>query len=119
MVADQPLTDLDLVKLAKHHQISKFRGIYMRDDLPSTPPRKEESAIVNLDSKVGTGSHWVCYRKKGSHVLYFDSFGDLPPPLELLRYWGPKATVHYNYKRKQSFNSFNCGHLCIEFLSKH
>lgn len=91
----------------------------MRNCLPTSPPHKEEAAVVNLDVSTGPGTHWVCYRKKGSVVHYFDSFGDLPPPLELIHYWGPRVSIDYNYKRKQSFDSFNCGHLCIEFLAKH
>lgn len=88
----------------------------MRDDLPVTPYRNE-SAIVNLDSKLGQGTHWVCYKKTGSRVLYFDSFGDLRPPPELVRYLGSGVNIEYNYDRKQSFNSVICGHLCLEFLN--
>lgn len=88
----------------------------MRDNLPKSP-LVNESAIVNLDSKFGHGTHWVCYKKIGTRVLYFDSFGDLRPPPELVRYLGPFAEIEYNYERKQSFDSVICGHLCLEFLT--
>ncbi len=116
---NRPLTNIDLVKLAKEYRIPHFRGVYMRDNLPRSTPHKEESAIVNLDSRTGPGTHWVCYNKKGMWVKYFDSFGDLQPPLELIRYWGPRVIVDYNSKRKQNFNSFNCGHLCLKFLKQN
>lgn len=107
------MTNYDLIKYAKQLNIPYFRGVYMRDELPKNP-RQYESAIVNLDSKHGDGTHWVCYRKRRDRVEYFDSFGNLRPPLELVRYLGPN--IEYNYDRKQRFNSVVCGHLCLQFL---
>lgn len=86
----------------------------MRDDLPARP-REYESAIVNLDSVRGSGTHWVCYRKKRNNVVYFDSFGNLPPPVELINYFG-SSNIQYNYERHQGFGSVICGHLCLKFL---
>lgn len=88
----------------------------MRDGLPSKV-RDVESAIVNLDSKSGTGTHWVCYTKSGDDVGYFDSFGDLPPPVELVKYLGKNAKIKYNYRRFQSADSVICGHLCLKRLA--
>lgn len=88
----------------------------MRDGLPKQV-RKYESAILNLDSKYGEGRHWVCYRKRGNRVEYFDSLGNFTQPRELLRYLGSGVTVNYNYKRKQDFDTVVCGHLCLKFLT--
>lgn len=87
----------------------------MRDTLPKTP-LKNESAIVNLDSQIGSGTHWVAYTKRHKNVWYFDSFGNLPPPKELVNYFGHNINIKYNYKRFQKLNSYNCGHLCLKFL---
>ena len=87
----------------------------MRNKLPVTGPHYQENAIVNLDDAEGPGTHWVAYRKKGNSVLYFDSFGDLQPPLDLLKYFNVPE-VKYNYKRFQNFNTHWCGHLCLKFL---
>lgn len=87
----------------------------MRNKLPNSP-RKIESAIINLDNFEGPGTHWVAYKKFGNSVLYYDSFGKLPPPLELLKYFGSNIKIKYNYNSDQSFNSFRCGHLCLKFL---
>lgn len=87
----------------------------MRNALPKRP-NVNESAIVNLDSDSGEGTHWVCYKKNGKSVMYFDSFGNLSPPSELINYFGPDTTVRYNYKRQQTFGSVICGHLCLQFL---
>lgn len=91
----------------------------MRNALPSKP-NLNESAIVNLDDKDGNGTHWVAYLKRGNKILYFDSFGDLGPPQELVKYFGGKetmtTTILYNTKRFQDFDSHTCGHLCLRFL---
>ncbi|KAJ8939269.1 hypothetical protein NQ318_015227 [Aromia moschata] len=79
------LFDIDLMKYAKLLKIKHFRGVFMRDSLRSIhPPRRLECAIINLDSTEGPGTHWVAYKKHGDNVLYFDSFGALKPPIELI-----------------------------------
>lgn len=87
----------------------------MRDKLPLRP-HVNESGIINLDTSKGPGTHWVCYKKTGNTVNYFDSFGNLKPPLELINYFGPDVKLKYNYTRKQAFSSVVCGHLCLKFL---
>lgn len=88
----------------------------MRNCLPRTGPRVNESAIVNLDDESGPGTHWVAYRKIGSDVIYFDSFGNLQPPKELVKYLKVDK-IKYNYNNYQNFDTFICGHLCLKFLS--
>ena len=85
----------------------------MRDALPKIPYTKE-CGIINLDSEKGAGTHWVAYYKNNNTIEYYDSFGNLQPPLEVLHYLRPNIT--YNYKRDQKFNTYNCGHLCLKFL---
>lgn len=94
----------------------------MRDTLPLHGARRHEAAIINLDSMQGVGTHWVAYRKDNGEVTYYDSFGDLPPPVELVRYLktGPEAAknIYYTYDRQQQFGTVWCGHLCLKFLLK-
>ena len=52
-----PLSDRDLYEYTKLLRIPYFRGVYMRDTLPSTSPWENESAIVNLDDATGPGTH--------------------------------------------------------------
>lgn len=87
----------------------------MRNKLPKSGPLKCESAIINLDEDVGPGTHWVAYKKMGKTVVYFDSFGNLQPPSELMRYFGV-GSVNYNYKGYQEYDTIECGHLCLKFL---
>ena len=86
----------------------------MKDELPSQP-WNEESAIVNLNNKDQPGSHWVCYVKQGNQVRYFDSFGGVPPPLEISRYLSG-CQISYNRLRHQRYSQQNCGQLCVRFL---
>lgn len=111
----RPLTNIDLLKLGKIMKIPHFRGVYMRDTLPASGPLQRESGIVNLDENAGPGTHWVAYKKTGRKVMYFDSFGDLQPPNELMSYFNV-GSVNYNYERYQEFDTIVCGHLCLKFL---
>lgn len=86
----------------------------MRDSLPKRPWLRE-CGIINLDSSIGAGTHWVAYYKNGEEKIYFDSFGNLQPPLEVINYLG--KNVIYNYIQEQKYNTFNCGHLCLKFLN--
>lgn len=117
-IPKRELSNYDLIAYAKVLNIPHFRGVYMRDALP-VRPRKYETAIVNLDNSQGPGTHWVCYKKHEDTVYYFDSFGNLRPPSELVRYFGSSARIKYNYCRKQGFDSVQCGRLCLQFLSSN
>lgn len=118
LIPNRALSGKDLIKYADILNIPYFRGVFMRDRLPLRV-RRNESAIVNLDSQLGSGgTHWVCYIKRNNFVQYFDSFGNLRPPAELVRYW-KVSDIRYNYKRLQNKSSVNCGHLCLRFLSAH
>lgn len=89
----------------------------MRNELPKKV-RAYESGILNLDT--GNGTHWTAYVKNNNKALYFDSFGNLRPPKELVSYLrstGP-CLIRYNYERQQKFTNFNCGHLVLKFLNE-
>lgn len=93
----------------------------MRDNLPKKI-KPEECGIVNLDSRRGKGTHWTAYQKCGTDVIYFDSYGNLGPPQELIKYFlsdGSKKDIKYNYDIVQQFNSYKCGHYCLQFLYKY
>lgn len=115
----KPLSNFDIIKCANKLKLPYFRGVFMKDTLPQKI-YENESAIVNLDSIKGEGTHWVSYFKKGLNIEYFDSFGNLKPPVELQCYFfstNQPVTIHYNYFPKQKENTINCGHLCLDFLA--
>lgn len=90
----------------------------MRDKLPRKI-RASECGIINLDSAIGEGTHWVAYIKKQNLAEYFDSYGDLRPPREVEQYLlsdGKTKDIYYNYTRYQKNNEMICGQLCVMFL---
>lgn len=91
----------------------------MRDNLPNDVPWKNECMVVNHDSIANDGTHWTCYIKKIDEVFYFDSFGKLPPPLELIKYLGSDCKIFYNSQQYQKFDTVICGHLCLCFLYEY
>lgn len=112
---DGPLTNHDLIKYAKKFKIPHFRGVYMRDTLPEKV-KNVECWILNHDSIKSTGTHWTALVKIKNNAWYFDSFGRLPPPLEVKKYLGPKVEISYNYFKYQDFDTYICGQLCLNFL---
>jgi len=69
----------------------------MRDALPISGAHRNESGIVNLDDAMGPGTHWVAYAKRNNRVMYFDGFGNLRPPKELMQYFGNNVMmIEYN-----------------------
>ncbi|KAG5328141.1 SETMR methyltransferase, partial [Acromyrmex charruanus] len=104
---------IQLQQLAKRMRIPYFRGIFMRTTLPTGGVYRNES--VNLDNADEPGTHWVTYAKRGDHVVYFDSFGNLRPQ-------GIGAThldvtqIEYNRTLYQHYDQSNCGQLCLQIL---
>ena len=76
--------DGELLHLAERMKIPDFRGVKMRDELP-TKPHNRECGILNFNTHDQQGSHWVAWYKSGSDRYYFDSYGE-PPPMELVKY---------------------------------
>jgi len=88
----------------------------MRDALPTSGVWKNETGIVNLDSTLGPGTHWVAYAKRGNRVNYYDSYGNLRPPRDLVRYFGSNVTIEYNRTPNQTYDQNFCGQMCLRFL---
>lgn len=92
----------------------------MRNNLPRKIHVYEvyESGIINLNDNDGPGTHWTAYKKYKDRIIYFDSFGNLRPPVEAIKYFNSNGQcgVLYNHKIYQTYNSYNCGHLCLLLL---
>lgn len=87
----------------------------MRDELP-LKPWNNECGILNLNNSDQSGSHWVAWFKHGNFKVYFDSYGDSRPPIELVKYLG-KDNLWYNEDRFQNYDDPPiCGHLSLTFL---
>lgn len=107
------LTNFELLEACEDLKIKNFKGVCMRDQLPKRCP-KNGCGILNLDTNDGSGTHWVCWFKKGQKKHYFDSYG-LPPPNELVRFLG--RGILYPTEQIQK-NGVICGHLCLFVLSR-
>jgi len=96
-------------------RIPYFRDIFVRTTL-LRKVRRNERGIVNLNNAEGPGTHWMAYAKKGNRAIYFDSFDNLRPPKELVRYLENNVT-HIEYNRTpQRYDQSNCDQLCLQFL---
>ena len=67
--------------------------------------------MVNLDDSVGKVLIWVVISNFNGNLLYFDSFGVIPPE-EILKL----GEVIYNVYRIQDMSSNLCGLFCLDFL---
>lgn len=114
------LSNYDILKLARKLKIPHFDGVFMRDTLSRKKrPKSRECWIINHGSLQTDGSHWTALAKNYNTVFYFDSFGKLPPPLEVIDYLNnatSDVSLFYNAKKYQSYGSAICGHLCLRFL---
>ena len=109
---NKPLTNFQLIDTIKQLlKIPHFRGVFMRNDLPRRP-LKRECGILNLDGVSGRGTHWVCWYKNNDNI-YFDSFG-VEPLNELIEYLS--SPIFYNTEKIQPDGEVICGHLCLYVL---
>ena len=119
---DRGLTNFDLISCIEKLKVPYFRGVFMRDELPS---RKHiiECGIMNLNKSNQIGSHWVCFVRNKKERIYFDSFGQITP-LELQKYLksksefiNEKSVIRRNSDIVQTANTHVCGHLCLVVLT--
>lgn len=112
----KPLSNYDILALVTALKIPFFKGVYMRDTLKGRP-KSRECLILNHGSIKSDGTHWTALVKNYDKAYYFDSFGKLPPPLELLNYLNQSKTqLYYNVQKYQNYGTVICGHLCVKFL---
>ena len=71
---NKPLSNFELIDWVKKFKIKHFRGIYSRDNLPNNM-EKNEVDIINLDSQIGPGTHWVAYRNGDKYEEYLIVLG--------------------------------------------
>ena len=114
ILPEKSLTMLELEQAIRKLHIPHFRGVFMRDDLPSKP-RLTECGILNHDDLHGPGTHWTCWYKRRGLKVYFDSYG-LPPPDEMVDYLRRYPEIRYNTDELQHRDDVVCGHFCLHVL---
>ena len=99
---NRALTNIDILKFIVQTPLkSIFRGTFSRDELVKLKPKKcSEAGIINLSKSYEKGSHWTAWFKHPKNIVcYFDSFGDLRSPKELVDYLS-NCTIYYNVNRE-------------------
>ena len=113
---NKPLSNFDLLNWVKKLGIKHFRGIYSRDSLPMKI-LQYEVGIINLDTQLGPGTHWVAYRNIDSNNCeYFDSFGLIMPNKVKKYLMTSNKQIYYSGDEIQERDSVLCGYWCLYYL---
>ena len=110
---NKDLTNFDLIKISKELHL-KLNMVCMRDECPKT--LKNGNYILNLESHLESGSHWVCFIKHNKNIYYFDSFGVQMPQNELDIFKHNNYNIFYSNIQIQDMKSILCGYFCIAYL---
>ena len=117
------LYDGEIIRFIEKLKIPDFRGVKMRDELP-TKPHEQECGILNFNTHDQCGSHWVCWYKYGNDRFYFDSFGE-PPPIEMISYLKTyeelikgSPVIQCSAVTVQHYRANECGSLCLYVLKR-
>ena len=120
--ADRAVSNINLLEYVKLLKIPYFRNVFRIDELPKRVNDKE-CGIVNLSPHEQLGTHWVCYVKNHSALIYFNSF-EQKTPLEIQHYLKTKQdfrndipAIQRNTDIVQRINTKICGHLCLFVLT--
>ena len=116
------MNDLEIEEILKRilgkHKGLKFFGVFPADHQPCIDEILHHIPccyVMNTDSCVDPGTHWVAFLHPAPYVLeFFDSFGRSPVQLGFAI--PNNFTLIYNTSAIQSENSTLCGELCIIFL---
>lgn len=58
----------------------------MKNKLSKKVRKNLKNGIVNLDNSNGLATHWTAYKKRENEIIYFDSYGNLQPAKEIIKY---------------------------------
>ena len=111
---NKALTHLEILDAVKKLEIPRFRGVFVRDNLP-VEPKRMECGVLYLDDTSGNGTHWVVWYRTTVKKYYFDSYG-IQPSDELKRYL--RSPIFYNTEQVQPKQEVFCGHLCLYVLKQ-
>ena len=63
VLANKPLSNLEIIDAVKKLSLDGFRGVFLRDTLPKKE-KLNEWGILNLNSSSGDGTRWFMWFKK-------------------------------------------------------
>ena len=106
------LTNFEIIK---YYKINIDLMVFtLRDNLPNKI--KDGTYVTNLDEYSDIGIHWILLYVKNNDITYFDSFGVVHIPKEIIKLIGRKNVI-VNIFRIQAFDSIMCGYFCIGFIN--
>ena len=106
------LTNFEIIK---YYKINLDLMVFtLRDNLPNKI--KDGTYVTNLDEYSDIGIHWILLYVKNNDITYFDSFGVVHIPKEIIKLIGRKNVI-VNIFRIQAFDSIMCGYFCIGFIN--
>ena len=106
------LTNFEIIK---YYKINLDLMVFtLRDNLPNKI--KDGTCVTNLDEYSDIGTHWILLYVKNNDITYFDSFGVVHIPKEIIKLIGRKNVI-VNIFRIQAFDSIMCGYFCIGFIN--
>ena len=107
-----------LLKALQFHRETKdiFLGVYARNTLPRTIPRRKKVAlIVNTDPADKPGQHWCAFYFTPTCVYFFDSYGN-PPHTKSFHRLMQCRRYRKVFGRRIQGNARVCGHYCMYFI---
>lgn len=101
----------------------KFLGVIAKDQIEELP-KQYGGFIMNLDTSLEPGSHWVAINITPTEVEYFDPLADKPDKetiIDIKKHIKDLNSEHLmkfkiNQVKQQHANSFRCGYHCLRFL---
>ncbi|MDI9312985.1 MAG: Ulp1 family isopeptidase [Limnohabitans sp.] len=104
-------------KILKNNTL--FKGVYPRDKIPRIFNNRPSGIIVNTDSSLEPGEHWVSIIIHNKNGEYFDSFGLPPLHKDLINYLDSACPEGWTYNSStiQHTDSKSCGLFCICYIN--
>jgi hypothetical protein len=112
VLGDRTTTNVQLFKFCKILFGDRFTNVYSSDD--KFRLKNDQCCIINTDSHLQHGTHWLSIYKHNNSYYVFDSFGRDVHTLS--KYFKHKNWINVNFERFESFKQSNCGQLAVAFL---
>ena len=104
-----PLTNFEIIN--KLSYIPSFKGVFMKDQLPSNI-HMNGTYVVNTDTSDLGGKHWQCIINKTrmKYCIFFDSFG-MPSNSAFCIFMKTSGKpIIYNSSKLQGSSAITCGY---------
>ncbi len=98
----------------------RYGGCYAKDTFAKTAdPTDALFYIINMcDENDKEGTHWVfVYNAKPKYCIYFDSFGQVGPPTDILQWMKRTNKICVSSSAQiQDLSSYMCGYYCVYII---